>query len=829
MKDRDDTATGLRRRALLQTAGTGALATGLSGCMGLLSGDGESPPTDTATGTQVGTSTDAPDDDGTGDGGGSSDGDCFAAPAADGPVEALSDDVRSDTTLSGRYEVTESVSVTNGATLTIEPGTVLTFAQDTGLEVVDDGRLSAVGTCSAPIVFSGEQETPGYWYGLRFDESNQRNELAFALIEYGGGDAYTWSNGAANVVASRGARLSVSNSSLHGSAAFGFAFGGGVSVDAFDGNAVTENADGAGRVGTTTAGALSDTSTYVGNEADVVEVDDGRVTDEVTWDGIDAPYRVRSGATVSVDGGHLTVAPGATVEFGQNAGLQVLEDGQLTAVGVTADEESRPITFTGEQKTRGYWNGIRFDEADRVTSRLQNVVVEYGGGDAYTWSNAAANVVLSRGARLAVTDATIRESAAYGVSATGDTTVEAFHAVTVTGNESGAGYVDARVAHLFSDTGTYVGNDEDVVVVSQGTVRSGQEVTWDGIDVPYRVRPESTVTVEGHLTVAPGATVEFGQSSRLSVEDGSGTGRLTAVGLTDDEERRPITFTGEQKTRGYWNGIRFDETDRTENQLRNCVVEYGGGDAYTWSNAAANVVLSRGSRLRVDGSTVRESGSYGVAVTGDSTVDSFTTNTVTRNRDGAAKAAAPSAHYFSDTSTYTGNDRDVLLVTSGTVRDGRRVTWDAIDVPYRVASDDTVSVQGRLTVDPGTTVEFGQNADLEAVAGSGVGSITAVGESDALITFTGEQKTAGYWNGLRFDETSRTENRLHHCVVEYGGREQHVWADAAANVAVSRGSRLSLQDSTVRDSVAYGVSVTSDSTLDAAGNTYANNPLGDIE
>lgn len=52
------------------------------------------------------------------------------------------------------YEVTNNVTVQNGATLTIPPGTILKFATDTALNVASGGRLNAIGTRAAPIIFT---------------------------------------------------------------------------------------------------------------------------------------------------------------------------------------------------------------------------------------------------------------------------------------------------------------------------------------------------------------------------------------------------------------------------------------------------------------------------------------------------------------------------------------------------------------------------------------------------------------------------------------------------------------------------------------------------
>ena len=56
--------------------------------------------------------------------------------------------------------------------MTIDPGAQLVFEAGEQMTVDSGGTLSALGTATDPIVFTGVEETNGYWGGLRFYASN---------------------------------------------------------------------------------------------------------------------------------------------------------------------------------------------------------------------------------------------------------------------------------------------------------------------------------------------------------------------------------------------------------------------------------------------------------------------------------------------------------------------------------------------------------------------------------------------------------------------------------------------------------------------------------
>ncbi|UCE60854.1 MAG: hypothetical protein JSU63_03710 [Phycisphaerales bacterium] len=298
------------------------------------------------------------------------------------------------------------------ALLTIAPGATLVFAQENEMTVWGDGRLSAVGTAVAPILFTGNEEIRGYWSGLRFYHSNStNNQLDYVTFEYGGGyfDANLYLDGASDSPA----RVNITNCTFRESETYGLSMEDAV-VEQFSGNTLTANTLGAVNTTAENAGYLDDTSTYVGNDEDIVRIASGTISTAVTWSGIDGAYFIDG--SIGVDA-LLTLEPGARLVFNQNEEMTVWSEGRLSAVG-TADV---PITFTGAETTSGYWRGLRFYHSNSDQNRLDYVTIEYGGG--YWDGNLYLASTASEPATVEVTNSSFTNSATYGIYIDADSTI----------------------------------------------------------------------------------------------------------------------------------------------------------------------------------------------------------------------------------------------------------------------------------------------------------------------------------------------------------------------------------------------------------------------
>ncbi|MGH1485079.1 MAG: Calx-beta domain-containing protein [Cellvibrionaceae bacterium] len=530
--------------------------------------------------------------------------------------------ITTNTTLSEPcYNVNSNIAVRNAATLTINPGVRLQFAQDVNFEVEADGILSAIGTPQEPIIFTGIIPATGYWDGIEI-RSVAVSQIEHAVIEYGGSAS---SFNQSNVGISFDGRLSVANSIIRHSGSYGVSLSGSGLLTNFSENTITLNENApisipANQVGRIEGNnSLAGNDTLIGGNRDYVEVQNASgtngITSNQTWNLLDVDYRIFSGLSTNVNA-ELTLAPGVTLIFGADSYLNIQTDGTLKAIGT----ELSPITFTGLQQTPGFWSGIQFtfNSTDNV---MDYTIVEYGGGDN---ANITANVgVFNSDGRLSLTNSTLQHSDSYGFEfAAGIDLV--MDNVTSVNNEQ-PGRVIYNDLGLLDKNSNYSGNTDDRLIVGGGAIATQVDQTIKNIGIPYYFTSVNETTVESLVTIEPGVTLEFNSGGGLNIRS---DGTLIADG-TDVE---PITFTGAQQTAGYWNGIQFTFSNNP-NVINNAVVEYGGAVS---GNTNALIGFFGGAGLPNQGTItntmLRESATNGIEI--------YTGTTVTLNNNTFENIAA---------------------------------------------------------------------------------------------------------------------------------------------------------------------------------------------
>ncbi|NMC71680.1 MAG: hypothetical protein GYA57_16655 [Myxococcales bacterium] len=315
--------------------------------------------------------------------------------------------------------------------------------------------------------------------------------------------------------------------------------------------------------------------------------------------------------------------------------------------------------------------------------------------------------------------------------------------------------------------------------------------------VTDNIRVNATVTIEA------GATFVFDQDVGLYFET---SGVLRATGTAD----APVVFTGVEPIRGYWESLEFYDCATSESVLDHVIVEYAGGDG-----ACGGLVLRNGTRAAVRDSVLRNSGTYGACLDRDVQL-TWARNTLTGNVSGAAEVNANAVGLLDDASTYSGNDNDLVRVSTYSGSPTVDQTWPAIDVEYRI--EGRLWPTCHLTIAAGAELVFEQDAEVY-LESSGI--LTAVGTAEAPIVFRGVEDTRGYWDGIELYATDSLHNRLEHVRIENGGDPAN-----GCGLSLANDARAVLRESVIRRSAGYGLCVQHGVELTFENNELTDNGLG---
>ena len=330
--------------------------------------------------------------------------------------------VTTDRTLStacSPYTITTDIDVNGNATLTIEPGVTLRFAADTNLAIGYSaaGKLSAIGTAAAPIVFTSSNATPGAgdWVGVQlWGNTMNGTKLGYVTFDYCGsqGDACLISTGLkpnrvtvdhvsfAHVGAGSNAiwqkdkdsNFAISNCTFsdipstptqqYAISVYAQSFAGIDSTNAFNGNAMVE-----------LMGGTISTDTSWKNIGTVVAV-----TDDLDIGGTATPT--------------LTIAAGSTFKFATDFGISLGygSPGSLVLAGTATAK----ITLTSLAVTPGAgdWNGIML--WSNSSAKIQYSSILYGGSTSASTSNGAVSVAANTDS-VDIQNSTISFSGEYGI------------------------------------------------------------------------------------------------------------------------------------------------------------------------------------------------------------------------------------------------------------------------------------------------------------------------------------------------------------------------------------------------------------------------------
>lgn len=544
-----------------------------------------------------------------------------------GCATLASSDVSSGATLPANtcYEVHSALSVTDG-TLVVEEGVEIGFAPNGSLRMGSGGSLNAVGTATAPIIFTS-LDPAGQWRGIHFDGSRSaENVLDHVLIENGGSEGWSGAAFSTSAVLLEDALVEIRNSTITGSGGQGITVYGGSEM-IFEDNVLVDN-EVAAWVHPDAAGFIGTNTVFQDNAENVVRVafnNTNAVTTAQTWQTLDVPFEIQKrfyvDAALTIAGARSPCEEGRvrgttfafcirpTLTFTADASMIVRDAGSVTAVG----NEDERIGFGSVEPGVTKWKGLQI--ASQSQNVFEYVVFDDGGSQPWSGGSDSRTMVNMQGNSKAVfNNVHFWRSADYGIRVPAGADVTGWDQVSFWDNQRPMIIHPNRLGSLGETSANRyrsgLGWEIDPIRVGfNNTNAVTTPQTWGGFRL--RIRLMHRTLVDADLTIKgvgfEFGTVEFAQDASLVVRDGSlraGTG----------PENGTFHFIGVEDLPGYWKGISF-QTASVDNKLEHVTIRNAGSDAwFGGGNGTASVHISPDGFAKLLDVTFEKSSGYAITM-----------------------------------------------------------------------------------------------------------------------------------------------------------------------------------------------------------------------
>jgi hypothetical protein len=685
------------------------------------------------------------------------------------------------------YTVQGTVTVADGATLTIEPGVELYWNHSSHYLWLNNGAtLVAEGDEANPILFS--RNGTGHWGGIYVANGGQAT-LSQCEIAYGGASS-TYAGLRAD-----SSLVNVSDCAIHNSNHYGLRLTGAGIAPTFTRVHIENSGADAVRQSTFDMTPAYNNLSMSSNGQNAIVTSGATVNRHITLvpPGLTGdqiiPYRFTGSSNITVANTQaLTMTPGVELRFNHTSQqLWVTGGGRLHAVG-TAEN---PVVFTSvltETAPAGSWGGVHIASGGQAT--LSQCEIGYGGASlSYGGLRADSSMVN-------VGDCRIHHSGHRGLHLVGSGLSPTFTRVQI--ENSGGNAVEQNT---FDMTPVYnnlslSGNGQNAIVTPGATVNRHIILRQAGNvgdqTIPYRFTGSSNITVANTqaLTITPGLELRFNHASQQLWVNGGG--RLHAVGAADN----PIVFTGVTATAGSWGGIHIASGGQAT--LSQCEIGYGG------ANSSYAGLRTDSSLTNVSDCHIHHSGHHGLRLSGAGLAPTFTRVQIENSGANAVLQSTFDMTPLYNNLTLRDNGQNAIVTPGATVN--RHITLrrpGTVDggqvIPYRFSgsSNVTVATGQILTIMPGVELYF--NHPSQQLWVNNGGQLRAVGTAQRPILLSAVGAAPGSWGGVHIASGGQAE--LDACRVEKGGASA-----SYGNVSIAS-SDVSVTSCQIRESAINGVRV----------------------
>jgi hypothetical protein len=516
-------------------------------------------------------------------------------------------------------------------------------------------------------------------------------------------------------------------------------------------------------------------------------------------DDPDVPdYIVTSDITMNAE---LSVDEGVRIGVGSDRRITIGSSGVIKAMGT----EQQPIIISGTTELPGFWRGIRIS-SNNLENELNYVHISSTGSNIIS-SGRQKTALHLENARLFINNCVIANNDGYGITSH---VIDDRMVMTnnhLHDNNAGAMFITASQINDI-DSNTDFGGQE--IFVTGNNVNTGNSHIWIApLNSNYHFT--NNLDIYDEVSIEAGTELVFDNEVRMYFRNNS---IIKVLGT----ESNPVVFRGSLEVPGSWRGVLI-ESSNLENTIQYARFNHAGHSDLASGYEKAAIGLASTARVEIMNSEFNEIDGYGIYTRWDGATLSFANNTFLENiSQGALKINAVQISALDEASDFGGH---IVEVDGGDLAVEQDVTWPALNNGKYFFTSNS-QVRGKITIQPGANLTFDNDIRLYIT-----GVIVAQGNASQPIVFTRAENSNAYWRGILLDSSS-LENVLDFVEISYGGNSNLSSGYQQANLGLSSSSKLTLSNSTISNSLGYGVYMRNGADLNESNNSFSNNTLNDI-
>ena len=232
------------------------------------------------------------------------------------------------------------------------------------------------------------------------------------------------------------------------------------------------------------------------------------------------------------------------------------------------------------------------------------------------------------------------------------------------------------------------------------------------------------------------------------------------------------------------------------------IVGCGGGGATDEATKPTITIIGDNPKTIIKGEAYIDAGATAVDSSGASLTVVTTTDNVNTSLVGDYSVVYSATDGQGNSTTAT---RVVKVIDTATCVDLGIVTYSVdttLDASCYIANHIIIEVNKLLTIAEGTTIFFNSSGYIEVN-----GALKAIGTTTNPITFTGATKSAGFWQGIQFQNSVDDRNELNNTIIDYAGS----WGNGA--LYTSGSTKLKVSNTLIQNSETNGFYLSTDTDL----------------